>query len=79
MEIMEKLAELGVGDISLSLLPKVKLHEVTVKGEGDLLVESCFGEDPHKFVEANLNNTPHMKNKRENVFRTDRSVSIGVK
>ena len=55
MEIVEKLAELRVGDISLSLLPKVKLHKVTVIGEGDLLVEGCFREDPHKFVKANLN------------------------
>ena len=55
MEIMEKLAELRVGDISLSLLPKVKLHKVTVIGKGDLLVEGCFREDPHKFIKANLN------------------------
>ena len=55
MEIVEKLAELRVGDISLSLLPKVKLHKVTVKVEGDLLMERCFREDPHKFIKADLN------------------------
>ena len=52
---MEKLAELGVGDISLSLFPKVKLHKVAVKVEGDLLMKSCFRENPHKFLKANLN------------------------
>lgn len=55
MEIMEKLAELRVGDISLPLLPKVELHKVAVKVEGDLLMESCFREDPHKLIKANLN------------------------
>ena len=56
MKIMEKLAELGVGDISLPLLPKVKLHKVAVKVEGNLLMERCFREDPHKFIKADLKN-----------------------
>ena len=78
MEIMEKLAELRIGNVPLSLLPKVKLHKVAVKVEGDLLVESCFREDPHKFLKADLNKL-FVREKKANVFRTDRSVSVGVK
>ena len=67
MEVMEELAELWVGDISLPLLSKVKLHKVTIKGEGDLLVESCFGEDSHKFVKANLNRKLMRRKKVQNL------------
>ena len=67
MEIVEKLAELRVGDISLPLLPKVKLHKVAVKVERDLLMESCFREDPHKFIKANLNRRV-VKNKEGRMF-----------